>query len=112
MSLNKLAKMYNKVESRFNTRTMMRKPAFIFKDDKVAIAPIIPFDEYIFIDDEDFYLKDISFSGFLEAQTKLEKYNTPILDKCLECENLIHCQGKGYFICANKFELPCFLEAV
>ena len=108
-SMKKLSKMYNNKESRFNDRTILRKPAFIFKGDSVFTAPIIPFDEYVFSSDDVFKIDDISFNGFLETLAKIETINKPIIDECLTCKNIETCMGKSYFAAANTFNLPCFL---
>lgn len=108
-SMKKLGSMYNREEERYNERTLLRKPAFIFMDHKAYLSPIIPFDEYAFAQGEDYELPDISFSGFLETITNIEKHNAPIWDECHSCEMLSTCMGKAYFAVAREYDLPCFL---
>jgi hypothetical protein len=106
-SMNQLAKMYNTEEDRFNDRTILRKPAFIFKQDKVHIAPIIPFDEYVFINDARLELKSMTFDGFMRSLKELESTNQPILEDCLTCNQISTCMGKAYYAAARSYQLPC-----
>lgn len=108
-TMKRLGKLYNALEPRYNQRTLLKKPAFFFIQDKVYTSAIIPFDEYIFTKSEKYQLQEISFNGFLEVITGLEKYNIPIDNSCNICENLAFCHGKGYFIAAQEYDLPCFL---
>jgi hypothetical protein len=110
-TMRQIGHMYNKVEERFNERTLLRKPSFIFRSNSCHISPIIPFDEYAFIENENFQLKKATFLEFLNVFANIEKFNRPILEKCNSCSNLKVCQGKGYFIAAREYQLPCFLEA-
>ena len=108
-SMKTLSQMYNSEENRFNDRTLLRKPSFIFKGDRAYIAPIIPFDEYAFVNEEMFRLDEISFDSFLRVLEKIETINKPIIEDCLTCDKLSTCMGKAYFAVANVFKLPCFL---
>jgi hypothetical protein len=108
-SMKKLSGMYNKEESKYNDRTLLRKPAFIFRDDKTYIAPIIPFDEYAFVENSTFELGEVSFDGFLKTLNEIEKLNKPIIKECYKCELLQVCMGKAYLATAHSFNLPCFL---
>lgn len=101
---------FAKNEQAFNSRTLLRKPSFVFKDSKIFLSPIIPFDEYVFIESEDFRLKDADFSSFLEAYARIDMQNLPLWDQCLSCEQLPICQGKSYFSLAKYFNLPCIKE--
>ena len=107
--MKRLAKMYNREESRFNDRTLLRKPAFIFKKDKTYLAPIIPFDEYVFSDEKIYELNDLSMNGFLETLNNIESINKPILNECESCDLISTCMGKNYFAAAHTFKLPCFI---
>jgi len=97
-------------DPRFNTRTMLRKPAFTFKDGKIFISPIMPFDEYVFLNNDKYTLQTPSFNGFLEANAAAEANNLPIIEECDMCPNLQTCQGKGFFVFAREMNLPCYLE--
>ncbi|MEE2670893.1 MAG: hypothetical protein VYA54_04250 [Bdellovibrionota bacterium] len=108
-SMKTLAQMYNTEEDRFNDRTLLRKPSFIFKGDSAYIAPIIPFDEYAYVEDDLFQLDRINFDSFLKVLNHIEKINKPIIEDCLTCDKLSTCMGKAYFAVANVFKLPCFL---
>ncbi len=108
-SMKTLAQMYNTEEDRFNDRTLLRKPSFIFKGESVYIAPIIPFDEYAYVEDDLFKLDRINFDSFLKVLNHIEKINKPIIEDCLTCDKLSTCMGKAYFAVANVFKLPCFL---
>ncbi len=110
-SMSQIGKMYNSVEGPYNERTLLRKPAFIFKGSSCHLCPILPFDEYVFINNENYQLKKANFIEFLSTFATIEKLNEPTFDECEECTNLKTCHGKGYFMAVKEFELPCFLEA-
>ncbi len=95
-------------DPRFNSRTMLRKPAFTFKDGKIYVSPIMPFDEYVFL--HKYALEQASFDGFLSAYSIMEADNHPIIDACDSCPNLSTCHGKGFFALAREMGLPCYLE--
>lgn len=106
--LNYFSTQYDKNEKAFNERTALRKPSFTFKDDSIFVSPILPFDEYVFLEDKKFQLEAPSFEAFLETHSKLEFHNKPILKRCESCLNLATCQGKHFFTLAHELSLPCF----
>ncbi|TFG95549.1 hypothetical protein E4H12_13020 [Candidatus Thorarchaeota archaeon] len=97
-------------DPKYNSRTLLRKPAFTFKDGKIYLSPIMPFDEFVFLKNDKYTLQEATVSGFLAAYTQLEAVNQPIIAACDSCPNLSTCQGKGFFAIANEMNLPCFLE--
>lgn len=99
-------------QTKYNNRTLMRKPAFSFvgNPNRIYLNPIIPFDEYVYIDDESFLVNGATYDDFLNTYGQLQDINSTILDKCNNCDNLSHCLGKGYFTIANKFNLKCFMD--
>lgn len=99
-------------QTKYNNRTLLRKPAFSFvgNPNRIYLNPIIPFDEYVYIDDESFLVNGASYDDFLNTYGQLQDINSTILDKCNNCDNLSHCLGKGYFTIANKFNLTCFMD--
>lgn len=97
-------------DPKYNTRTMLRKPSFTFKDGKIYLSPIMPFDEYVFIDDDKYLVRTPSVEGFLNTQVAVETNNLPILEECNDCSNLQICQGKGFFTFARDMNLPCYLK--
>jgi hypothetical protein len=101
---------YAKTEMRFNKRTLLRKPSLVFKDEEIYLTPIIPFDEYIFLDDDFCKLKNADWISFLETYLAIESRNEPILSDCHTCSNLQYCQGKAFFSLAQTLKLPCFKE--
>lgn len=103
---------YKKVEVEFTGRTLLRKPAFVFKDDKIFLTPIIPFDEFVFLDDKFCQLEEADFDSFLKAYQEIESRNLPILEECGGCENLSYCSGKNFFTVANELNLPCIKVAI
>lgn len=96
----------------YNDRTLLRKPAFTFvgEPNRVYLTPIIPFDEYVFIDNPKYNILTPSYEGFINTYGSLDDINTVILDKCIECKNLSHCMGKGYFPIAKDFDIGCYLD--
>lgn len=106
------SKEFEKNERAFNSRTLIRKPSFVFKDDKVYLSPIIPFDEYVFIDADKFQLSEPTFQSFVEVFSQIESDNVPILPECDACEHLPTCHGKSFFSLANYYKLPCIKEGV
>lgn len=98
--------------TRFNNRTFMDKPSFAFvgSPNRVYVNPIVPFDEYVFIQNDKYLVTEPSFMGFLQAYGEVTKTNGPILDKCSSCENLTYCMGKHYFAIAKEFGLGCILD--
>jgi hypothetical protein len=97
-------------DPKWNGRTLLRKPAFTFKDGKIYLSPIMPFDEFVFLKNDKYTLQEATFTGFLAAYSQLEAINQPIIDACDSCPNLQTCQGKGFFAIAREMGLPCFLE--
>lgn len=109
--LNRLSDAYaENGEVKYSDITLFTRPGFVFKDNNIYVAPIIPFDEFVIIQKEDYRLKSPDFKGFLEATANIESENFPIWDKCAGCSNLSQCMGKGYFAIARNLNLPCFLE--
>lgn len=98
--------------TQFNKRTFMDKPSFAFvgSPNRIYVNPIVPFDEYVFIQKDKYLVMEPSFMGFLQAYGEVTKTNDPILDKCGSCENLAYCMGKHYFAVAREFELGCILD--
>lgn len=105
-------KEYAKVEKALTGRTLLRKPAFVFKDKKIFLTPIIPFDEFVFLDEKFCELSDASFESFLSAYSEIETRNLPILNECDSCQDLEFCSGKNFFTVARILELPCIKEAI
>jgi hypothetical protein len=99
-------------EKNYNDRTLLRKPAFTFVGDpnRTFLTPIIPFDEYVFIDDKKFLLPQSNYHGFIETYLNLNDINSVILEKCNDCDNLSYCMGKGYFTIAKHMTLGCHLD--
>lgn len=97
-------------DPKYNTRTLLRKPAFTFKEGKIYLSPIMPFDEFVFLKNDKYTLQEATVAGFLSAYARLEAINKPIIAACDSCLNLPTCQGKGFFAIANEMKLPCFLE--
>lgn len=97
---------------KYNDRTLLRKPAFTFlgNPNRVYLNPIIPFDEYIFIEDERYIINEPNYESFLDSYGQISDINRTILDKCNNCDNLQHCLGKGYFAIARNFNIGCFLD--
>jgi hypothetical protein len=96
----------------YNDRTLLRKPAFTFLGDpgNIFLTPIIPFDEYVFIDNPRFRLLTPDHEGFIKTYGSIDDINNVILDKCIDCRNLTHCMGKGYFPIARDFNMGCFQD--
>lgn len=94
-------------EQAYNERTLLRKPAFVFKDSKIYLTPILPFDEYVFVDEESYVLHQPTFDSFLNTYSNLEKQNVPLWEMCDTCEYLAKCQGKSFFSLANFYNLNC-----
>lgn len=110
--LSKLSDAYSlNGEVKYSNITLHTRPGFVFKDKKIYVAPIIPFDEFVFIDKKEYKLKTPDMAGFLEATYNIQQDNIPLWDKCGSCPNLSQCLGKGYFAIAKNFDLPCLLEA-
>ena len=114
-TINEFGDFYEKNDNftnKYNDRTLLRKPAFTFlgNPNRVYLTPIIPFDEYVFIEEDNYILNSSSYDGFLDTYGNMEDINTLILDKCNSCENLSHCLGKGYFAISKQFELGCFKD--
>jgi len=102
----------NEFKTKYNNRTLLRKPAFSFvgNPNRIYLNPIIPFDEYVYIDDAAFLVDGTTYDDFLNTYGQLQDINSTILDKCNNCDNLSHCLGKSYFTIANKFDLKCFMD--
>lgn len=97
-------------EKAFNDRTLLRKPSFVFKDDQIYLSPIIPFDEYVFIESEKYRLSDATFYSFLEVHQNIQNENLPLWTECDNCDRLSVCYGKSFFSLANYYSLPCIKE--
>ena len=97
-------------DPRYNSRTLLRKPAFVFRDGKIYVPPIIPFDEYVFSSDDKYALQKATLEGFLDTISLMETTNLPILDECDACDNLQLCHSKGFFTIARELKLPCFKQ--
>lgn len=97
-------------DNRFNTRTLLRKPSFTFKDGNIYSSPIFPFDEFVFLHNDKYKLSEPTMDGFLTVLNTMDQENTPILAECDTCDNLSTCYGKGFFVIANNMNLPCFLK--
>ena len=102
-------------ETKFNHRTFLRKPSFVFingDDDtpKIYVNPIVPFDEYVFIKKDRYLLETASYDAFLNSYGAMSEINNTIIKECDTCEYLTHCMGKHYFNIANEFDLGCFLK--
>jgi hypothetical protein len=70
--VNEFGDYYTKNEDftkRYNNRTLIRKPAFSFvgNPNRIYLNPIVPFDEYVYIDDDKFLVKDSSYDSFLNT---------------------------------------------
>ncbi len=94
-------------EPALTERTLLRKPSFVFKDGRIFLTPILPFDEYLFVDDPAFTLSAPSFDAYLSTYARLQAENLPVDDDCENCPELRHCQGKGYFMAAHHYGLGC-----
>lgn len=96
----------------YTDRTLFRKPAFTFlgEPNRIYLTPIIPFDEYVFIENSKYQVLKPNYDGFIDTYSGLDDINSVILDKCMDCNNLNHCMGKGYFPIARDFNLGCFLD--
>lgn len=101
---------FERNEKAFNDRTLLRKPSFVFKDDQVYLSPIIPFDEYVFIESEKYRLKDSDFHSFLEVHQNIQQENLPLWSECDGCDRLPICYGKSFFSLAKYYSLPCIKE--
>ena len=114
-TINEFGEFYEENENftnKYNDRTLLRKPAFTFlgNPNRVYLTPIIPFDEYVFIEDRKYVVETPSYDGFLDTYGNMEDINTMILNKCESCENLPYCLGKGYFAISKQFQLGCFKD--
>lgn len=105
--LQDFTKEFARNEQAYNSRTLLRKPSFVFKDNQVFLSPIIPFDEYVFIDGDDFKLKAPTFESFIDTFARVEANNTPLWNMCEACSSLEVCHGKGFFSLARHFDLQC-----
>lgn len=103
---------YKKTEVEFTGRTLLRKPAFVFKNDKIFLTPIIPFDEFVFLDEKFAQLEEANFDSFLKTYQQIENRNLPILEECSTCDHLPFCSGKNFFTVANELNLPCIKVAI
>jgi hypothetical protein len=105
--LRHFSDLFERNEVAYNSRTLLRKPSFVFKDEKIFLTPIIPFDEYAFVDDASFRLESPDFDSFLKTYERLEGLNQPILKECADCQMLSLCQGKHFFSLAQMLNLKC-----
>ena len=97
---------------KYNHRTFLRKPSFAFlgNPNRIYANPILPFDEYVFVEDETFLLSEPTYEAFLDCFGQTSAFNFPVDDDCESCENLSYCLGKHYFSIANTYDLGCFLK--
>jgi len=112
-TIHEMMEHYEKDDEKiYNDRTLLRKPAFTFigEPNRIFLTPIIPFDEYVFLDAENFMVKQPDYTGFVETYLNLDNINSVILEKCNDCDNLSYCMGKGYFTIANHMNLGCYLD--
>ncbi len=98
---------FDKSEAAYNQRTLLRKPSFTFKDGRILLSPIIPFDEYVYLEDGFCELAAPTFDAFLETYARFEERNTPIIEHCAQCEFSPLCQGKHFWTLANELRIPC-----
>lgn len=94
----------------YNDRTFRRKPSFAFigAPDRIYANPILPFDEYVFIESADYLLEEPTVAAFHELVARSDLRNLPHLDACGECAQLTYCMGKHYFAIADHYRLGCF----
>jgi hypothetical protein len=99
-------------DKKYNNRTFLRKPSFAFlgSPNRVYANPILPFDEYVFVEDESFLLDEPTYEAFLNCYGTTSAFNFPVDDDCESCQNLSYCMGKHYFSIANTYDLGCFLK--
>ena len=114
-TINEFGSYYEKNDNftkKYNDRTFLRKPAFTFlgNPNRIYLNPIIPFDEYVFVENEKYLVKEASYDSFLDTYGQIDDINSVILNKCNDCKNLPYCLGKGYFAIAKNFNLECFLD--
>lgn len=114
-TVSEFGKIYNQDDSfnqRLNDRTLLRKPAFSFLGgpDRIYVTPILPFDEYVFLEDDRYRLSEPSYDGFLQTYNNTLEDNDPVSDACYSCPELSYCLGKHYFNVANFYELGCHKE--
>lgn len=97
-------------EFNYNERSLLRKPSFSFvgNPNRIFLNPILPFDEYVFIESDSYLLREPTFHGFLTTLMETESHNDPIDEACVECESLEMCLSKGYMRIANHFKLGCY----
>ncbi len=105
--IREFSREFGRNEQELNRRTLLRKPSFVFKDDQVFLSPILPFDEYVFIDESEYKLESPSFGSFLETYRRIEQKNKMLWPECEKCDNLEYCHGKGFFSVAQEFNLGC-----
>lgn len=103
---------YGKVETEYTGRTLLRKPSFVFKGNEIYLTPIIPFDEFVYLDEKYCQLEEASFDAFLKTFSELEARNIPILEECQGCDCFQYCYGKGFFAIANNLDLPCIKQVI
>lgn len=103
---------YRQTESDYTRRTLLRKPSIVFKDNKMYLSPILPFDEYVFLDDNFCRIQEPTWDSFLETYLAIESKNLPILPECSDCHNLEYCQGKAFFALAQTLTLPCIKKEI
>lgn len=103
---------FEKNETGYNSRTLLRKPSFTFKDERIYLNPILPFDEYVHIEDSRFVLNSPTFESFLNTYNEMEKMNTSKWKECEECQWLSVCYGKSFFSIANYFNINCIRGVV
>lgn len=111
-TVNAFSAVYAKDDSfsqRLNDRTFLRKPAFSFLGgpNRVYATPILPFDEYVFLENDRYQLTEPSYDGFLTTYNETLLDNDPVTEECYSCPELSHCLGKHYFNIANDYDLGC-----
>jgi hypothetical protein len=112
-TINTFGNIYKKDASfkvQFNNRTLLSKPAFSFVQDSIYLNPIIPFDEYVFIKEDEYKLNKASYSSFIHTYISINSNNISKLNNCTSCSNLKYCMSKSYFSIENYYNVGCILE--
>ena len=112
--INKFRKTYSETidePTGLNKRTLLSRPAFVFLNDpgQIFSMPMLPFDEYIFIDTDAWLLSSPTVDSFIDVYANSTSINTLASSDCAKCDNLSFCMGKSYFSAAKHYDLGCFL---
>jgi len=110
--LQYFSKAFSEVEQAYNERTLLRKPSFVFKNNSVYLTPIVPFDEYVFLNSDKYKLSDPSFESFLNVYSQSESQNLPIINDCESCDMFKLCYGKQFFSLAHEMKLSCVKQKI